>query len=94
MLYTFPPSVDPNFPVSLFPATLPGTPPSLQSKEKYPWTHEWPRHFIFFGALLDSTGMKNLLEGNGYQEVWRGGRWWEGDGDERKGGVHVWKWMA
>lgn len=89
---TFPPSVDPSFPKSPFPATQPGT--VLRTPEMYPWVHEWPRHLVFFGALLDAPNMRHTLAGLGYSEVWHSGQWWEGDGDERKGGVRVWKWMA
>ncbi|KIY73236.1 glycosyltransferase family 22 protein [Cylindrobasidium torrendii FP15055 ss-10] len=89
---TFPPSVNPSFPISAFPATKPGT--VLRTQEVYPWVHEWPRHLVFFGALLDAPNVRHMLAGLGYSEVWHAGRWWEGDGDERKGGVRVWKWMA
>ncbi|KAG7448062.1 glycosyltransferase family 22 protein [Guyanagaster necrorhizus] len=90
LMERFPPAVDPAFPVSPFPASLPGVP----TLDAYPWVHEWPRHLIFFGALLREQSVKDLLIGKGYTEVWHRGRFWEGDSDERKGGVCVWKWMG
>ncbi|KAK0463835.1 glycosyltransferase family 22 protein [Desarmillaria tabescens] len=86
----FPPAVDPTFPASPFPAS----PAGASTADAFPWAHEWPRHLIFFGALLREEGVKDLLIGKGYEEVWHRGRFWEGDGDERKGGVRVWKWMG
>ncbi|KAL0574686.1 glycosylphosphatidylinositol anchor biosynthesis [Marasmius crinis-equi] len=84
----FPRVVDPAFPISPYPASAPGnTSPNDRS-----WQHEWPFHLVFFGALLQEKGVQELLEGKRYSEVWRAGRSWEGDGDERKGGVRVWKW--
>lgn len=59
----------------------------------YPWRHEWPRHLVFFGHLLQQDGVRPLLQEKGYQEVWRAGRAWEGQGS-RKGGVRVWKWQS
>ncbi|TFK42364.1 Alg9-like mannosyltransferase family-domain-containing protein [Crucibulum laeve] len=87
----FPKKVNPSFPQSPFPTSIPGA-PSLQSENGiYPWKHEWPRHLIFFGDLLRQDGVKSLLEQQGYKEVWKGGREWEGEG-QRKGAVRVWKW--
>jgi len=57
----------------------------------YPWKHEWPRHLVFFGALLQRQGVQDILEEKGYKKVWAGGSEWEGEG-ERKGGVQVWSW--
>ncbi|KAF8211969.1 Alg9-like mannosyltransferase family-domain-containing protein [Mycena galopus ATCC 62051] len=61
---------------------------------QHPWVHEWPKYLVFFGALLHEEGVQKLLEEQGYAEVWTAGRAWEGDSDERKGGVKVWKYTA
>jgi phosphatidylinositol glycan class B len=58
------------------------------------WRHEWPKHLVLFGSLLDVTGVRDVLQDLGYEEIWSAGRWWEGDEDERKGGVRVWKFTA
>ena len=92
----FPLHVDQTFLLSLFPASLPGvsSTPSKQNasgKFIYPWRHEWPTHLIFFGNLLQEEGVRDTLERQGYKEVWKAGREWEGEGD-RKGGARVWKW--
>ncbi|KAH8827042.1 glycosyltransferase family 22 protein [Flagelloscypha sp. PMI_526] len=84
----FPKSVNTNFPKSAYPATPPGSVPSMN------WRHEWPKHLVLFGALLDVTGVRDVLQDLGYEEVWSAGRWWEGDEDERKGSVRVWKFTA
>lgn len=81
----FPSAVDTNFPISPYPASTPGVSDDT-------WRHEWPRYLVLFGALLKEHGVKEYLIGKGYNEVWRWGRSWEGDSDERKGGVRVWKW--
>lgn len=86
----FPLTVDPNFPISPFPASIPGRPDPYFAL----WTHEWPRYLVFFGELLHEEGVEKLLRDQGYQEVWKRGRAWEGDGLKRKGGVHVWKWSV
>ena len=53
----FPEKVNPSFPPSPFPTSLPGTPTVLSDKSgKYPWAHEWPQYLIFFGALLEKGG--------------------------------------
>jgi len=57
----------------------------------YPWRHEWPKYLVLFGDLLRQEGVRDVLEGRGYAEVWKAGREWEGEG-VRKGGVRVWKW--
>lgn len=67
--------------------SIPGAPALNES-----WAHEWPRHLVFFGALLKEQGVRQLLELRGYREVWAAGRAWEGDQDDRKGGVRVWAW--
>ncbi|KAF9484713.1 glycosyltransferase family 22 protein [Pholiota conissans] len=92
----FPKHVNINFPFSEYPATLPGassSPLIVDSfgKIAYPWKHEWPTHLIFFGDLLREEGILDTLGMQGYQEVWKAGREWEGEG-KRKGGVRVWKW--
>jgi phosphatidylinositol glycan class B len=84
----FPANVNPSFPSSPFPASIPGTSEKLDG---YPWVHEWPRYLAFFGALLEEEGVKSMLIAKGYKEVWRVGREWEGEGN-RKGAVRVWKW--
>ncbi|KAG6814598.1 hypothetical protein H0H92_000127 [Tricholoma furcatifolium] len=85
----FPSHVNPSFPASPFPASIPGQPPT----SNYPWVHEWPSYLVFFGALLEQDGVQNLLEAKGYGEVWRKGRTWEGEG-KRRGAVRVWKWRG
>jgi phosphatidylinositol glycan class B len=65
---------------------------SVSGQLKYSWRHEWPRHLVLFGHLLQQDGVKDLLQEKGYREVWRAGREWEGEGT-RKGGVRVWKWQ-
>ncbi|KAF8920996.1 glycosyltransferase family 22 protein [Mucidula mucida] len=86
----FPSTVNPNFPLSPYPVSIPGTSVHFSGQ----WRHEWPRHLVFFGALLEKDGVKNMLLAKKYQEVWHGGRSWEGDGEERQGGVRVWKWRG
>ncbi|KAF5358067.1 hypothetical protein D9756_001353 [Leucocoprinus leucothites] len=96
IITAFPKTVDPKFPRSSYPASIPGTPqpPSSQADSGvlYPWRHEWPRHLVFFGVLLQRQGMREILEEKGYVEAWKGGREWEGEG-ERMGGVRVWSWQ-
>ncbi|KNZ79328.1 GPI mannosyltransferase 3 [Termitomyces sp. J132] len=85
----FPSHVDPSFPPSPFPTSIPGAPHT----NDYPWIHEWPRHLVFFGALLEHEEVRNMLEAKGYREVWKRGKMWEGEG-RRKGGVRVWRWSG
>ena len=91
----FPQDVDPLFPASPFPTSIPGTVTAFQTlpsgERTYPWKHEWPRYLVFFGNLLQENGVRQLLVEKGYKQVWKGGREWEGEG-RRKGGVMVWKW--
>lgn len=92
----FPKHVNPDFPLSTFPTSLSGvsSPPSVvdaSGKILYPWKHEWPTHLIFFGDLLREEGIHDTLKKQGYKEIWKAGREWEGEG-KRKGGVRVWKW--
>ncbi|KAH9901522.1 glycosyltransferase family 22 protein [Cubamyces lactineus] len=82
----FPERVDPAFPPSPFPRSAPG----LQTDASYPWKHEWPQNLVFFGALLEQPGIKDVLLRKGYGEVWSAEYGWEGD-DRRKGGVRVWR---
>ncbi|KAJ7510092.1 glycosyltransferase family 22 protein [Mycena galericulata] len=90
----FPQSVDPAFPLSPFPVSVPGAlQPSTTEPGQYPWAHNWPQYLVFFGALLQEEGVQHLLEQRGYAEIWSAGRAWEGDSDERKGGVKVWKYI-
>ncbi|CAK5277612.1 unnamed protein product [Mycena citricolor] len=84
----FPGSVDPSFPVSPFPVSIPGRPDIVE----YAWLHEWPQYLVFFGALLEQSAARELLSQRGYEEIWTAGRSWEGDSDTRKGGVRVWKY--
>ncbi|KAG6837257.1 hypothetical protein H0H93_012262 [Arthromyces matolae] len=84
----FPSHVRPTFPASPVPTSIPGAP---QIDNEYPWKHEWPRYLVFFGALLETEGIAELLEAKGYRQVWKRGREWEGEG-QRKGGVRVWEW--
>lgn len=93
----FPETVDPSFPPSSSPTSIPGNPapePIIidNGRVMYPWKHEWPRHLVFFGHLLKQGGVKTLLEKKGYEEVWKAGREWEGEGN-RLGGVRIWKWQ-
>ncbi|KAJ7775110.1 glycosyltransferase family 22 protein [Mycena metata] len=88
----FPQSVDATFPLSPFPTSVPGASQSTTEPHQYPWAHTWPQYLVFFGALLWEEGVQNLLEERGYAPAWSAGRAWEGDSDERKGGVQVWKY--
>lgn len=92
----FPKTVDPSFPPSPLPASIPGMPAPRRAKSgfgpRYPWKHEWPRHLVFFGDLLQQGGVGAILKEKGYREIWRAGREWEGEG-ARLGGVRVWKWF-
>jgi phosphatidylinositol glycan class B len=91
---TFPRNVDPEFPRSPYPASIPGMFSAKDSGgEPYPWRHTWPRYLVFFGTLLERPEIKEFLEGKGYTEVWKKGRIWEGEG-ERRGGVRVWTWQS
>ncbi|KZV64343.1 glycosyltransferase family 22 protein [Peniophora sp. CONT] len=79
----FPPAVDPNFPSSPRPTTLPGT------TETGLWLHEWPSHLVFFGALLREEGVEAKLRELGYNQLWHEGNGLEED-PRRRGGVRVW----
>ncbi|KAG1877747.1 glycosyltransferase family 22 protein [Suillus subalutaceus] len=54
------------------------------------WRHEWPQYIVLFGALLREPGVLDLFRDQGYDEVWKGGFEWEGEG-QRRGAVRVWK---
>ena len=82
----FPSHVDPTFPPSPFPSSRPG----VITETTYPWRHEWPQNLVFFGALLDIEGMRDVLSRVGYKEVWHAEYGWEGD-SRRTGGVRVWR---
>ncbi|KAJ7219501.1 glycosyltransferase family 22 protein [Mycena pura] len=91
----FPHAVDPTFPPSPFPTSVPGDiEVTTGEPEQYLWAHTWPQYLVFFGALLQQDGVQDLLEQRGYQQIWSAGRAWEGDSDERKGGVKVWRYIA
>ncbi|KAJ7085838.1 glycosyltransferase family 22 protein [Mycena belliarum] len=91
----FPSTVDPAFPLSPFPTSVPGAIESSAAEAgEYPWVHTWPQYLVLFGALLEEEGVQKLLEQRRYKEVWSAGRAWEGDSDERKGGVRVWKYFG
>ncbi|EIW84933.1 glycosyltransferase family 22 protein [Coniophora puteana RWD-64-598 SS2] len=100
----FPPAVDPSFPPSPFPSSIPGSPLVARSgggKDAHgagnpwvmDWRHEWPQYLVLFGDLLAEEGVRDLLEEQLYSEVWKGGFEWEGEG-RRKGAVRVWKHSA
>lgn len=89
----FPRDVDPSFPQSPYPNSIPGQPNYLPVAGVYLWKHEWPRYFVFFGDLLKQEGMQALLEEKGYIETWKNGREWHGEGS-RKGAVRIWKWVS
>ena len=83
----FPKQVDPSFPASPHPRSMPG----VATAVAYPWQHEWPQNVVFFGALLEQEGVRDLLLHQGYDKVWQAEYGWEGD-ERRKGGVHVWRY--
>ncbi|KAF8508374.1 glycosyltransferase family 22 protein [Gautieria morchelliformis] len=83
----FPTAVDPDFPPSRFPASVPGT----RGVADTTWAHSWPSHLVFFGSLLNSGGVQPLLEKLGYREYWYGWNGWEQD-ERRREGVRVWAW--
>ncbi|RPD66390.1 glycosyltransferase family 22 protein [Lentinus tigrinus ALCF2SS1-7] len=82
----FPKRVDPRF----LPSPLPRSKPGVTTVDPHPWQHEWPQNLVFFGALLEHEGVRDVLLRHGYQEVWQAEYGWEGDG-RRKGGVRVWR---
>lgn len=98
MLSHFPPEVDPSFPPSPFPSSIPdqsfvSTLAAMESHNNswdMGWRHEWPKYIVMFGALLREPNVLSLLQEKGYREIWKGGREWDGD-ERRKGGVRVWE---
>ncbi|EIN07166.1 glycosyltransferase family 22 protein [Punctularia strigosozonata HHB-11173 SS5] len=84
----FPDTVDPAYPPSPHPVTLPGQAENTSRAQS--WRHEWPSHFVIFGSLLKYQGVSNFLKGQGYEEIWAVRNGWEED-DKRRGGVRVWK---
>ncbi|KAF8590085.1 glycosyltransferase family 22 protein [Ramaria rubella] len=85
----FPNTVDPHFPPSQFPASIPGS----RGATNETWVHSWPSHLVFFGSLLESDGVQALLEALGYQQIWNGWNGWEQD-KRRRGGVRLWAWQS
>ncbi|KZT34404.1 glycosyltransferase family 22 protein [Sistotremastrum suecicum HHB10207 ss-3] len=86
LITRFPRNVNASFPPSLRPSSLPGKP--LRNAD---WSHEWPSHLVFFGALLDNPGVRDLFIRLGYRGVWSSTAWWEEDLRRRKG-VRVWQY--
>ncbi|KAI6166935.1 glycosyltransferase family 22 protein [Pisolithus thermaeus] len=99
ILSHFPSQVDPLFPPSPFPSSVPdasfvsilGEIESHDSSWDMGWRHEWPKYIVMFGALLQDPGILSVLQEKGYREIWKGGREWDGD-ERRKGGVRVWEY--
>ncbi|EPQ57997.1 glycosyltransferase family 22 protein [Gloeophyllum trabeum ATCC 11539] len=85
----FPYRVDPTFPPSPFPSSIPGV-TRLDDKS---WRHEWPKYLVMFGALSEESEVRTLLLDRGYREVWARNTGWEGD-SRRRGGVRVWKFKG
>ncbi|KAG1754395.1 glycosyltransferase family 22 protein [Suillus lakei] len=94
----FPSRVDPLYPPSSFASSIPNVTfvETLkvieQSSRSWDlgWQHEWPQYIVLFGALLREPGVLDLFLNQSYEEVWKGGFEWEGEG-QRKGAVRVWK---
>lgn len=94
----FPSRVDTSYPPSAFPSSVPNVTfvETLQVMEQSSrswdlgWRHEWPQYIVLFGALLREPGVLDLFRNQGYEEVWKGGFEWEGEG-QRRGAVRVWK---
>ncbi|KAG1762487.1 glycosyltransferase family 22 protein [Suillus occidentalis] len=94
----FPSRVDTSYPPSAFPSSVPNVTfvETLQVMEQSSrswdlgWRHEWPQYIVLFGALLREPGVLDLFRNQSYEEVWKGGFEWEGEG-QRRGAVRVWK---
>ncbi|KAG2041838.1 glycosyltransferase family 22 protein [Suillus americanus] len=94
----FPSRVDTLYPPSSFASSVPNVTfmETLQVVEQSSqswdlgWRHEWPQYIVLFGALLREPGVLDLFRDQGYEEVWKGGFEWEGEG-QRRGAVRVWK---
>jgi GPI mannosyltransferase 3 len=84
----FPAQVDTAFPPSPFPSTTPGAVVQVTNGDVGPWKHNWPQLLVIFGILWDDQDVQALLKSRGYNETWRAGWQWEGEG-KRKGGVIV-----
>ncbi|KAG8934207.1 glycosylphosphatidylinositol anchor biosynthesis [Tulasnella sp. 418] len=86
----FPSSVDPSFPRSPYPFSIPGV-----ESQTHEWNHTWPSHIAMFGSLLegnkDGADIKQLLLDQGYREIWSVTNGFEEDSN-RRGGVHLWSW--
>ncbi|KAI0082831.1 hypothetical protein K474DRAFT_1715428 [Panus rudis PR-1116 ss-1] len=85
ILNHFPAVVDPSFPPSPYPASVPGN-----AEQSGAWQHTWPQYLIMFGALLREPGITDVVLALGYKRVWHREMGWEGD-ERRQGGVIVWK---
>lgn len=83
----FPPRADRHFPPSSNPYTKPG---EAHQRSVNDWQHQWPQYVVVFGALLQESGVGNLLEDLGYKTVWTEEYGWEGD-NRRRGGVVILK---
>ncbi|KAG1903746.1 glycosyltransferase family 22 protein, partial [Suillus fuscotomentosus] len=94
----FPSHVDTSYPPSAFASSVPNVTfvETLQVVEQSSrswdlgWRHEWPQYIVLFGALLREPGVLDLFQNQGYEEVWKGGFEWEGEG-QRRGAVRIWK---
>lgn len=94
----FPSHVDTSYPPSAFPSSVPNVKfvETLQVVEQSSrswdlgWQHEWPQYIVLFGTLLREPGVLDLFRNQGYEEAWKGGFEWEGEG-QRRGAVRVWK---
>lgn len=94
----FPSRVDPSYLPSPFASSIPNVTfvetikVVEQSSRSWDlgWQHEWPQYIVLFGALLREPGVLDLIRNKGYEEVWKGGFEWEGEG-QRRGAVRVWK---
>lgn len=94
----FPSRVDTSYPPSPFASSVPNVTfvETLQMVEQNSgswdlgWRHEWPQYLVLFGTLLREQGVLDLFQDQGYEEVWKGGFEWEGEG-QRRGAVRVWK---
>jgi phosphatidylinositol glycan class B len=84
----FPAQVNITFPPSPYPSTTPGAVVHVTNGDIGPWKHEWPQLLVTFGILWENQEVRALLKSRGYNEIWRAGWRWEGEG-KRKGGVTV-----
>ncbi|KAG1821654.1 glycosyltransferase family 22 protein [Suillus subaureus] len=92
----FPSRVDISYPPSPFASSVPNVTfmETLQVVEQSSrswdlgWRHEWPQYIVLFGALLQEPGVLDLFRDQGYEEVWKGGKEREGEG-QRRGATSV-----